>query len=124
MTNQNVSFIYRARIWAMKANQEDLFGKLSDLHKSYSICETHFEERMFTSHFHIRLVATAIPTLFLSLEGSSKTDHSYSAPPLQISAKIRVLDNRVLVPGGVPPVQPTQFINSGIKNNSVLLNLK
>lgn len=104
----------------MKANREDLFGKLIDLHKSYSICEHHFEERMFTSHFHTRLVPTAIPTLFPSLEGSSIPDHSYNAPPLQLPAKIRVLDDRVLVPGGVPPA----LSDSGNKNYSVLLNLK
>ncbi|XP_074032673.1 uncharacterized protein isoform X1 [Leptinotarsa decemlineata] len=92
----------RARIWAMKANREDLFGKLIDLHRSYSICEIHFEEKMFTSHFHTRLVTTAIPTLFPSLEGTSRTDHSYSAPPLQLPAKILLLDDNVIVPGGVP----------------------
>ncbi|XP_023312212.1 uncharacterized protein LOC111692435 [Anoplophora glabripennis] len=62
---------------------------------------SHFEDRMFTSRLHTRLVATAYPTLFPSLEGSSKAgidEHSYSAP-LLLPAKIRVLDNRVLVPG-------------------------
>lgn len=112
--------IYRARIWAMKANREDLFGKLIDLHKSYSICENHFEERMFTNHFHTRLVPTAVPTLFPSLEGSSRTDHSYSAPPLKLPVKIRILEDRVLVPGG----DPSAPFGSGIKNNSVLPNFK
>lgn len=83
----------------MKANREDLLEKPNDLHKSYKLCESHFEEKMFTSHLHKRLVATAIPTLFPSLEGSSKApdEHSYSAPMLR-PQKIRVLDDRVLVP--------------------------
>jgi len=107
----------------MKANREDLYEKLIDLHKSYTICENHFEEKMFTSQFHTRLVVTAIPTLFPSLEGSSRAEHSYSAPPLQLSAKIRVLDDRVLVPGRVSPTPPALF-DSGNKNNSVLINFK
>lgn len=84
----------------MKANREDLLEKLTDLYKSYRICENHFEEKMFTSHLHTRLVAIALPTLFPSLAGSSRTaevDHSYSALPL-ISAKIRVLNDRTIVP--------------------------
>ncbi|XP_074041587.1 uncharacterized protein [Leptinotarsa decemlineata] len=110
----------RARIWAMKANREDLFGKLIDLHRSYSICEIHFEERMFTSHFHTRLVTTAIPTLFPSLEGTSRTDHSYSAPPLQLPAKILLLDDNVIVPGGVPP----PLFDSANQTNVVETELK
>lgn len=84
----------------MKANREDLLEKLTDLYEGYRLCESHFEEKMFTSHLHTRLVATAIPTLFPSLEGSSrimKDDHTYSAPPL-FSAKIRILDDRTLIP--------------------------
>lgn len=87
----------------MKSNREDLLTKLDDLHKSYMICESHFEDKMFTSHLHTRLVGSAYPTLFSSLEGSSKPrfeDHTYCAP-LLLPAKIRVLDNRVLVPSSV-----------------------
>lgn len=80
----------------MKANREDLLEKLPDLYEGYRLCENHFEEKMFTSHLHTRLVANALPTLFPSLEGSSRTgmavmgEHSYNAPPLY-SAKIRIL---------------------------------
>lgn len=69
----------------MKANREDLLEKLDRLHKSYKLCEDHFEQRMFTSHLRKRLNINAIPTLFPSLEGSSgnvKNDHSYYQPPL------------------------------------------
>lgn len=72
----------------MKANREDLLIKLESLHKSYMLCESHFEDRMFVNHLH-------------SLEGGSSSameDHSYATPML-LPAKIRVLDNRVLVPG-------------------------
>lgn len=64
------------------------------------LCESHFEDRMFVNHLHSRLMANACPTLFPSLEGGSSSamgDHSYATPML-LPAKIRVLDNRVLVP--------------------------
>lgn len=94
----------------MKANREDLLEKLPDLYEGYRLCENHFEEKMFTSHLHTRLVANALPTLFPSLEGSSRTgmavmgEHSYNAPPLY-SAKIRILDDRTIVPASLPSIE-------------------
>ncbi|KAJ8942018.1 hypothetical protein NQ317_014879 [Molorchus minor] len=40
----------------------------------------------------------AVPTLFPSLEGSSREDHNYSRPPL-MHQKIQIIENRVTVPG-------------------------
>lgn len=82
----------------MKCNREDLMEKLGDLNKGYRLCSDHFEARMFTNQLRERLNFNAIPTLFPSLEGGSRDeDHTYSRP-LLLPAKIRILENKVIVP--------------------------
>lgn len=70
----------RAERWLVACNREDLLEKVDKLH-SYRLCAAHFEDKMFMNDLKTRLVPTALPTIFLCLEGSSSqhkhVEHNY-----------------------------------------------
>ncbi|KAG5897426.1 hypothetical protein JTB14_032116 [Gonioctena quinquepunctata] len=74
--------VARARTWAISCGREDLLEKSAVLHKSYRLCQDHFDQKMFTNVHQVRLNPNAVPTLFPAPEGSSRRpfllDHSYT----------------------------------------------
>lgn len=88
MPNNNL--YCRARIWIMACGREDLSEMLEDLHnRHYHVCGLHFERKMFMNDLRNRLYPHAVPTLFPTLEGSSTSDHSYSAFRQHVPASIQ-----------------------------------
>ncbi|GJQ73685.1 hypothetical protein Trydic_g14023 [Trypoxylus dichotomus] len=58
----------RAKTWVLFANPNLIQNNL----QNYRICSIHFEGRMFTNYLQDRLLPSAVPTIFLGVEGSSK----------------------------------------------------
>lgn len=82
----------RSRLWVIASGRDDLLTKLDSLNKNYRLCSDHFESRMFSNEKRNRLICDAVPTIFPSLEGSSKMsalDHNYSRLPLQQLSSIK-----------------------------------
>ena len=81
-------------------------------HSSYKLCSEHFKVNMYTNSLCNRLKQNAIPTVFSSLEGSSKcplTDQTYSRyEPLHIEVpwpkKICILSDILIVPPKLNPM--------------------
>ncbi|KAK5644404.1 hypothetical protein RI129_005704 [Pyrocoelia pectoralis] len=70
--------------WLMACGRADLLPKIKNL-GSYRLCSLHFENKMFTNIvYKNRLLPTATPTKFPSMESSSSTtsnDHAYCLNP-------------------------------------------
>ncbi|CAG9856943.1 unnamed protein product [Phyllotreta striolata] len=93
----------RATTWLRACNREDLNNNLHVLHKTARLCEDHFDPKMFIIKTkRVFLTATAVPTIFPSLEGSSRDfDHTYSKVVSVISntneaRRIKVLQHIVI----------------------------
>lgn len=64
---------FSARTWLIQCYREDLFVKIDKIHDlSYRVCSEHFAQNMFANQKHSRLKGNATPTIFPSLEGSSR----------------------------------------------------
>ncbi|KAK5648137.1 hypothetical protein RI129_003029 [Pyrocoelia pectoralis] len=73
--------------WLMACGRADLLPKIKNL-GSYRLCSLHFENKMFTNIvYKNRLLPTATPTKFPSMESSSSTtsnDHAYCLNPQKV----------------------------------------
>lgn len=56
--------------WLSACGREDLVDKIDNL-KSYRLCATHFERKMFVGNLDNKLIKNAIPTIFPAMEGST-----------------------------------------------------
>lgn len=72
MNFNKYNYCYRARTWAIAAGRDDLVKNLKHSSINGILCGMHFERHMFTSEKCNRLHKWAVPTIFPSLEGSSR----------------------------------------------------
>ncbi|KAK4886960.1 hypothetical protein RN001_003231 [Aquatica leii] len=81
--NCNLSFFtfprdeQRAHTWLRACGREDLLENVSKP-GSYKLCAAHFQDRMYLNDLKNRLLPTALPTLFPSMECLSNTDVEHS----------------------------------------------
>ncbi|KAK4885285.1 hypothetical protein RN001_001556 [Aquatica leii] len=109
--NCNLSFFtfprdeQRAHTWLRACGREDLLENVSKP-GSYKLCAAHFEDRMYLNHLKNRLLPTALPTLFPSMECSSNTDVEHSnylqaTDPVDTILPLEVEDLQIIIPGNV-----------------------